>query len=204
MNKRAFTLAEVLITIGIIGVVAAMTIPVLVQNYKKSVVETRLAKFYSVINQAIKMSEIDNSETEYWDALTLRKSEEWYKKYLAKYLKPLKVEYNELHNVNVVDIYFADGSLLSISAYGWNFCPVAANWSKESKLAGREYFPFMFRVEEGAVMPYEYGGQEYETVEEFLNDSYFGCRADTSNPAHCTKLIQMNGWKIPKDYPFKF
>ena len=35
MKKRAFTLAEVLITLGIIGVVAAMTIPTLISNYQK-------------------------------------------------------------------------------------------------------------------------------------------------------------------------
>lgn len=33
--KRGFTLAEVLITLGIIGVVSSMTMPVLVQNYQK-------------------------------------------------------------------------------------------------------------------------------------------------------------------------
>lgn len=35
--KRAFTLAEVLITLGIIGVVAAITIPTLIQNHQKQV-----------------------------------------------------------------------------------------------------------------------------------------------------------------------
>lgn len=33
-RKSAFTLAEVLITLGVIGVVAAMTIPTLIHNYK--------------------------------------------------------------------------------------------------------------------------------------------------------------------------
>lgn len=33
--KKAFTLAEVLITLGIIGVVAALTMPTVIQNYKK-------------------------------------------------------------------------------------------------------------------------------------------------------------------------
>ncbi len=42
--KKAFTLAEVLITLGIIGVVAAMTLPSLVGNYKKKVTVTRLKK----------------------------------------------------------------------------------------------------------------------------------------------------------------
>ena len=36
-KKLAFTLAEVLITLGIIGVVAALTLPALISNYKKQV-----------------------------------------------------------------------------------------------------------------------------------------------------------------------
>ena len=56
-KKVAFTLAEVLITLGIIGVVAALTIPNVVSNYKKKVVETRLAQLYSVLNQAVELSE---------------------------------------------------------------------------------------------------------------------------------------------------
>ena len=53
-SKRvAFTLAEVLITLGIIGVVAAMTMPSLVQNYQKKALETGLKKSYSVLSQAV-------------------------------------------------------------------------------------------------------------------------------------------------------
>ena len=44
LRKTAFTLAEVLITLGIIGVVAALTLPALINNYEKSVVETRMQK----------------------------------------------------------------------------------------------------------------------------------------------------------------
>ena len=40
-RKIAFTLAEVLITLGIIGVVAALTLPTLIENHNKRVVETR-------------------------------------------------------------------------------------------------------------------------------------------------------------------
>ena len=53
---RGFTLAEVLITLGIIGVVAALTLPALIQKNNNKVVETRLMKFYSAINQAVKMA----------------------------------------------------------------------------------------------------------------------------------------------------
>lgn len=59
MKIQGFTLAEVLITLGIIGVVAAMTLPALIQKNNNKVVETRLKKFYSAINQAIMLAEND-------------------------------------------------------------------------------------------------------------------------------------------------
>ena len=52
--KKAFTLAEVLITLGIIGVVAALTLPSIVQNYQKRSLEVATQKFYSAMSQAIK------------------------------------------------------------------------------------------------------------------------------------------------------
>ena len=54
--KFAFTLAEVLITLGIIGIVAAMTIPTLISNYQKKQTVTKLQKAISIFNQAYKMS----------------------------------------------------------------------------------------------------------------------------------------------------
>ncbi len=60
--RKGFTLAEVLITIGIIGVVAAMTIPTLITKYKRHVAEVKLQKFYSVINNAMKMIEQNYGE----------------------------------------------------------------------------------------------------------------------------------------------
>ena len=53
-KKAAFTLAEVLITLGIIGVVAAMTLPSLIQNYQKKALATQTQKFYSMMSQAVK------------------------------------------------------------------------------------------------------------------------------------------------------
>lgn len=52
LKKVAFTLAEVLITLGIIGVVAAMTMPSLIQNYQEKATVTKLKKCYSLVSQA--------------------------------------------------------------------------------------------------------------------------------------------------------
>lgn len=52
-RKSAFTLAEVLITLGVIGVVAAMTIPTLIHNYKAKEMRTRLLRANSIIQDGI-------------------------------------------------------------------------------------------------------------------------------------------------------
>jgi len=53
--KKAFTLAEVLITLAIIGVVAAMTIPTLISNYQKKEYVARLQKAHSTIANGFKL-----------------------------------------------------------------------------------------------------------------------------------------------------
>ncbi|MBQ8460051.1 type II secretion system protein [bacterium] len=56
-NKTcAFTLAEVLITLGVIGVVAAMTIPTLMANVKGKEYATKFKKEISVLNQMVRMN----------------------------------------------------------------------------------------------------------------------------------------------------
>ena len=52
-SSLGFTLAEVLITLGIIGVVAAMTIPILIANNQKAQYVTALQKGYTEFNQAL-------------------------------------------------------------------------------------------------------------------------------------------------------
>lgn len=57
-NRRsAFTLAEVLITLGIIGIVAAMTLPALINNHRDKELITRVKKTYSALNQALELAQ---------------------------------------------------------------------------------------------------------------------------------------------------
>ncbi len=63
-EKLAFTLAEVLITLGIIGVVAAMTIPTLMTKINEQVYKAQLKKTISTLNQAVKMV-YNNTDTIY-------------------------------------------------------------------------------------------------------------------------------------------
>ena len=58
-SKVAFTLAEVLITLGIIGVVAAMTLPTLIHKFQNKVLEVQFKKSLSIISQAILKTKTD-------------------------------------------------------------------------------------------------------------------------------------------------
>lgn len=60
MNKKAFTLAEVLVTLGIIGIVAALTLPSLISKYQNKVFATKTKKTYSLIEQAIQKYQAEN------------------------------------------------------------------------------------------------------------------------------------------------
>ncbi len=54
--KNGFTLAEVLVTLTILGVVSAMTIPTLIRKQSQKINTTKFKKSISVINQALKMN----------------------------------------------------------------------------------------------------------------------------------------------------
>ena len=84
MNKRAFTLAEVLITLGIIGVVASMTLPSVIAKFKRQEAAARLKKFNSMMAQVLILSENDNGNVNSWDMSLV--PEEFVKKYFAPYL----------------------------------------------------------------------------------------------------------------------
>lgn len=83
----AFTLAEVLITLGIIGIVAALTIPTLISKYNKKLIEVGMEKTFRDLSNLIKISEVDNGPYETWD-FSLSGSPENQKKFINKYFAP--------------------------------------------------------------------------------------------------------------------
>lgn len=80
-RANGFTLAEVLITLGIIGVVAAMTLPLLA-HHQKSTTVTKLKEIYSILSQAKTMTEQE------WGTFdTQLSSEKFITTYFAPHLK---------------------------------------------------------------------------------------------------------------------
>ena len=67
-RKIAFTLAEVLITLGIIGIVAALTIPSVIEGYKEKETVAKLKKVYSVLSQSYELYMQETGEPFRWSA----------------------------------------------------------------------------------------------------------------------------------------
>ena len=90
-KKAAFTLAEVLITLGIIGVVAAMTIPVLISKYQERVWLTSFKKTYSILYQAYLRASQDYGTANTWCAEGNTDCAKTYFDILSQYLKTAQI-----------------------------------------------------------------------------------------------------------------
>ena len=90
-KSKGFTLAEVLITLGIIGVVVAITMPTLINNYKEKVTVNKVKKFYSMMSRAYLLSVKDNEHADFWNVGNGENSTT--ARQLALYFKPyLKIQ----------------------------------------------------------------------------------------------------------------
>ena len=215
--NRGFTLSEVLITLGIIGVVAAMTLPQIVHNYKKQEVEAKLKKFYTTMSQAVKLSELENGPAYYWskspriddgnggNAGNREGVLAFYNTYLAKYLKKT----TEIDNGGTtIDIMFADGSKIKLSSGYCLDINFDYNGQKAPNTHGVDMFDFLLCTEEGynagllrnKEMPFDAYfpgcGRTGCTRTQLLNE----CK---SNPLVCSALLMYDGWEIKDDYPYK-
>ena len=142
-EKAAFTLAEVLITLGIIGVVATLTIPTLIAKYQDKVLINQTKKAFSQFQNALVLASQDNGTP--WDnSLTFPKGQSSIAviKNLSKYFNGAQVCANasqkgcsqffyscvqntpnsagEAVYINTFEVYskivLADGTILGISS----------------------------------------------------------------------------------------
>ena len=214
--KKAFTLAEVLITIGIIGLIASLILPRLIQNYKNLVVETRLKRFYSAFNQAIQRSEIEYGDKKYWykDAKGAE-LDAW----MAKYIEPYMIITKKEIKGNARIFYLKDGSAFKTGVNRQatlrdiHFYPSGkVNKCDNSKRAGHTcLFPFLYNplgntvANDAADYKYHYdkGLEPYMWKWNGNYNTFEQSCVNGSSPSYCTAWIKYNGWKIPKNYPYK-
>ena len=104
-SKAGFTLAEVLITLGIIGVVAAMTIPTLLTHLDNKAAATKLKKAYSVLSQATRFMTA-NDETIV--AVCATNDSYCLGEYFNKYMKFITVRKGKPQGDNLKDCWFGN------------------------------------------------------------------------------------------------
>lgn len=216
MKRIAFTLAEVLIVLGIIGIVAAMTIPTLIGKYQKMQVVTKLKKVYSVLNQAQKLAEVDFGDFETWDILP---ENEYYEKYLKNYFRVLKkcdtaeeCQYTTntgkfLNGAEASAYLFAgasfltqDGNFCAYRTYTFdgkgnpmaiNIIAVDLNGYQEPNVYGKDIFWFN-RTKKG-ILP-----DGFDTNSSEINNN---CSKKGTGD-FCAAKIMQDGWQIKDDYPW--
>ncbi len=94
-NYKGFTLAETLITLVVIGVVAALTVPTLIVKHQKEETITRLKKVYSEMSQITNKAIADYGPIETWEVED-GKTKEFAEKYMIPYLRVAKIcDYND-------------------------------------------------------------------------------------------------------------
>ncbi len=208
-RRHGFTLAEVLITLGVIGVVAAITIPALVKNNQKIETVTKLEKFYSTISQVIKMSEIDNGEFSSWDftigAYTIDGSKSFFNQYFKPYLRELKFcsdgfdsSCGEPVSGGGANYIFNNGIGFSVVLGSSTFYMlIDLNNSHKPNKFGEDVFYFSLNATDGFV---PYGYTKGITREQIIDNGDYKCTTD--NKYMCTALIMIDGWQIKDDYPW--
>ena len=80
-----------LITIGIVGVVASMTLPSVIENHKKQETLSKIKKVYSILSQAQIRAITENGDYEFWENGHLIGANDYFNKYYKPYFSILKI-----------------------------------------------------------------------------------------------------------------
>ncbi len=193
-------MAEVLITLGVIGVVASLTIPGLIISYQKNVLQTRIKKFASIFKQAESLGRANGYETSMWTGVDTNNPDvmlEFFNVHYAPYMQTISVE----KLTRGVAAAFADGSGMylrkrqeALSEVGVEviFCVdyrKCALYDEGEPLNSRDYFEFWT---DGRVV---HNGIWNGTREQLVQNC-------ADSPSYCSLLIQYDGWEIKDDYPW--
>lgn len=108
---KAFTLAEVLVTLGIIGVVSAMTVPTLMQNYQKKSYVTQLHKVYNEAQQVALQYITDNNAINLTEAGL--NSQDKVNEFVSKYFKIVQTCENQLTPCFANEYRYINGNVVS-------------------------------------------------------------------------------------------
>lgn len=228
-NNLGFTLAEVLITLGIIGIVAAMTIPQLISEYQKSQTLSQLKKTYSTLSQALARSAIDNGEITTWDwpavpdntniitfcnqyifpYFNIHKNcgyQGW--NWGAGYCHSQRVYYLDnttAVNANGATFVLSDGTMINFNTTAASAATIwiDLNGNKPPNIVSKDVFYLVVMSGKLRFYPgwWDPASTPRSTV---ISTGAYGCNKAAASSAgiSCGFLIYQDGWQIKDDYPW--
>lgn len=153
-KNRAFTLAEVLITLGIIGIIAAMTLPSIIASYRRKVVVLRLKRTYSVLSQAFERSKADYGDPSGWELSGYNESIDNYRIITEKFVKFYLVPYL----AKIKETKYA-----AWKDYGYKYIKIFSDWSNEQNLNRDGQ---MLALNDGTILQVSIATHNYGTEED--------------------------------------
>ncbi len=186
-----------------------MTMPSLMQNYKRQQATARIKKFVSVINQALISAENDLGPREDWVIGEMSNSDSAYNflnTYIKPYIKSADIEKRTLFGINMATLRFVDGSQMSVKIGACYDIWYDINGEKGPNEKGRDIFVFILCKKGGCNFNSNQvrgfycapTGEQFPTHGQLI-DNCKNYRTDGGN--YCTILLEQNGYEFPKDYP---
>ena len=229
----AFTLAEVLITLTIIGVIAAITIPNLMQSWRKHEKISQIKSAYSILQNAIKMATAEHGNPDGWDYSGNGKG------IAERYIIPY-VKYQHICGYESDSRCFDDGSWYYLNGvksdsdggYGAtghykiklqngmdlgvflinNVFPhkvwfvVDVNGQQGPTQAGNDVFGFILYGDKNKLETGWGWVSSFELPYSYYEESNYNGACNVTAPQSgpaCTRIIEHNGWDFPDNYPIK-
>ncbi len=211
MKKFAFTLAEVITVVGLLGVIAALTIPNLYYNKTQREYATKIKKFYNVVDNAVEQMTLDKGDFRNMrPPMSNREGYEWYMENIDPYVGH---KYIKNPDSQQPIIYLKEGSSIQLFRGGCIDVKYDVNGDNGNGMAGREEFLFLFCFTDndrnywfgdknsfwgtygGGIVSTDADGN-YKKVKR--QDLINKCDDDK---AYCSKLLQYDNWEFKDDYP---
>lgn len=230
--KTAFTIAEVLIALGIIGIIAEVTIPVIVVNQQKQSTTVKLEKAYTVMGQAFLNAESTMGQSQSWDPPALvwdsPSSRTWWNNYLLQNanFSAAKICTTHPSDCTITGVRYLDGAAYASGYFDCSSCGgcyllndgttfvfsgvgasagdifVDINGKSGPNIWGKDIFYMSLNYQKGYIY---FPGQGLSRAT-LLSDATHMCNkqatANTQKGFYCGNVIQTDGWQIKTDYPW--
>ena len=228
-RKRAFTMAEMMVVIIILGVIAALVLPRMIQDHQKKINLAKTAKWYNAISNLVDLKEIDEEYLfdtdnvtpveyfkEYFKSLDIIKSDSTHTYSLLSGKGVCTYNVCKPNNGGNLAYTFPDGAMIIISATVRNQAQEGRNDEAYKAFAidpnGQDLFVFAVTQKHGLQPIGAPGaGDSGELFGDYTRDNVrglsgkgnhaFGCNAN-KNGFWCSALLILDGWTFKDDYPY--